>query len=73
MTEVMKRVIDFFFNEVGFNRIQAYHAAQNLASGKVMLKCGMTYEGTMRQGCKCNNGIFDKVNYGILASDYQIP
>lgn len=30
----------------------------NPASGKVLQKCGMIYEGTMRQACKCNNGFF---------------
>ena len=70
MTEAVKGVIDFFFNEVGFNRIYANHASENPASGRVMQKCGMTYEGTMRQACICNNGLFDKVNYAILAEDY---
>ena len=33
-------------------------------------KSGMTYEGTMRQTEKTNGGLFDKVNYAILADDY---
>jgi ribosomal-protein-alanine N-acetyltransferase len=70
MTEAVKAIIDFFFNEVGMNRIYAYHASENPASGKVMKKCGMTYEGTNRQACKCNNGLFDKVNHAILADEY---
>jgi ribosomal-protein-alanine N-acetyltransferase len=70
MTEAVKTVIHFFFNEVGFNRISAYHASENPASGKVLQKCGMTYEGTMRQACKCNNGLIDTVNYAILADEY---
>ncbi len=70
MTEAVKAIIDFFFNEVGLNRIYANFASENLASGKVMQKCGMTYEGTMQQALKCNNGIFDKVNYAILADMY---
>lgn len=70
MTEAVKAVIDFFFNEVGCNRIYSYHASENIASGEVMKKCGMIYEGTMRQDCKCNNGLFDKVNYAILSDDY---
>lgn len=70
MTEAAKAVIDFFFGEVGMNRIYAYHANENPASGRVMKKCGMKYEGTMRQACKCNNGLFDHVNYAILADDY---
>ncbi|MCI8387949.1 MAG: GNAT family N-acetyltransferase [Clostridiales bacterium] len=70
MTEAVKAVIDFFFKEVGFNRIHAYHASANPASGRVMQKSGMTYEGTLRQACVCNNGIYDKVCYAILAEDY---
>ncbi len=30
----------------------------------------MTYEGIMRQAFKCNNGLFDRVNYAVLANDY---
>lgn len=70
MTEAVKAVIDFFFTEIAINRIYANHASENPASGKVMQKCGMIYEGTMRQACKCNNGLFDKVNYAILADEY---
>jgi len=69
-TEAVKKVIDFFFCSVGFRRVHAAHAHENPASGKIMQKCGMTYEGTMRQAIKCNNGFFDKVNYAILADDY---
>jgi RimJ/RimL family protein N-acetyltransferase/enterochelin esterase-like enzyme len=70
MTEAVKVVIDFFIKEIGFNRVCASHAHANPASGKVMQKCGMIYEGTARQMCKCNNGMFDMVNYAILADDY---
>lgn len=70
MTEAVKAVIGFFFNEVGFNRIYAGHANENPASGKVMQKSGMIYEGTMRQACKNNNGVFDNVSYAIIADDY---
>jgi ribosomal-protein-alanine N-acetyltransferase len=71
MTEAVKKVIDFFFNEIGFNRIYTAHAHENPASGKVMQKCGMVYEGTMRQALNKNNGLQDKVNYAILAEDYH--
>jgi ribosomal-protein-alanine N-acetyltransferase len=70
MTEAVKTVINFFFNEVRFNRIYAGHASGNPASGKVMQKCGMIYEGTMRRACKNNNGVFDNVCYAIIAEDY---
>jgi ribosomal-protein-alanine N-acetyltransferase len=71
MTEAVKKVIDFFFNEIGFNRVYSSHAHKNPASGKVMQKCGMTYEGIMRQAIRQNNNLFDKVNYAILADEYK--
>lgn len=71
MTEAVKVVIDYFFNQVGFNRIYAYHANENPASGKVMKKCGMTYEGTLRQAGKCNYGLIDMVCYSILSNEYK--
>lgn len=70
MTEATKRVIQFFFEEVGMNRIFAWNASENPASGRMQEKAGMKWEGTLRQGCKCNNGIFDKEIHAILAEDY---
>lgn len=70
MTEAVKAFIDFFFNEVKIYRIVACHADENPASGKVMQKCGMIYEGISREGIVCNAGRFNSVNYSILAKDY---
>lgn len=70
MTEAARRVIYFFLREVGFKRVYAYHADKNPASGRVMQKCGMKYEGTLGQAAKCSGGIFDKVMYSILADEY---
>ena len=70
MTEAVKKVIDFFFTEIGYNRIYSGHASENPASGKVMQKCGMVYEGTLRQACKQHNRLFDEVKYAVLAEDY---
>jgi len=39
-------------------------------TGEVMKKCGMIDESTMRQATKCHGGLFDKVNYAILADEY---
>lgn len=69
MTEAVKRVIDFAINEIGFNRIEAYHAESNVRSGRVMQKCGMKYEGVLRQRCFTENGFEDCVYYSILKGD----
>lgn len=70
MTEALGKAVDFLFNEVGVQRIQACHDINNPNSGKVMAKCGMKYEGTMRKAEKTNNGICDLSYYAILAEDY---
>ena len=54
MTEALTAVIDFFFDEVGFNRIDADHAVDNPASGRVMEKSGMRHEGILRQAGRSN-------------------
>ena len=68
--EAVKAVIDFFFNEVGANRIAARHDINNPNSGKVMKKAGMKYEGTLRQCDRNNQGIVDCAVYSIVRSEY---
>ena len=50
MTEALMAVIDFLIGKVGFLRIEAKHATENIASGRVMEKCGMQLEGVLRKG-----------------------
>jgi [ribosomal protein S5]-alanine N-acetyltransferase len=69
-SEALSVLIKFFFEEVGINRIESRHDTNNPNSGKVMEKCGMKYEGLMRQADRNNQGIGDTIYYGILAEDY---
>ena len=71
VTEALKAVIDFFFKEVEAGRVEARHDIKNPASGIVMKKCGMIYEGTLRQFDINNQGIGDTAYYGILREDWQ--
>jgi len=70
MTEAFSRVIKFLFEEVGANRITATHDPRNPHSGDVMKKCGLQYEGTMRQAGRNMQGICDVARYAILREDY---
>ena len=70
-TEAMKAIIRFFFEEVGVNRIEARHDTKNPASGRVMIKSGLKFEGILRQAGKNNTGINDLAVYAILKEDYQ--
>ena len=69
MAEALTAVIAFLFDEVGFNRVEADHAVDNPASGRVMEKSGMRYEGTHRQAVRTNCGIVDIKKWAILKSD----
>ncbi|CAM3215605.1 GNAT family N-acetyltransferase [Streptobacillus ratti] len=69
-SEALATIIPFFFEEVKVNRIESQYDPNNIGSGKVMLKCGMKYEGTLRQNDWNNQGIVDGAIYGLLASDY---
>jgi ribosomal-protein-alanine N-acetyltransferase len=69
-TEALEIIIKYFFEDVGVNRIESRHDPNNPNSGKVMEKCGMKYEGTMRQADINNQGICDYSEYGIIAVEY---
>lgn len=69
MSEALGRVIDFLFDEVGVNRIEAMHDPKNPYSGAVMRKCGMKHEGTLRSADCNNQGICDACYYGVLRSE----
>ncbi len=70
MSEALKAVIDYFFKNVGANRIESRHDPHNPHSGMVMQKCGMKYEGTLRSSDKNNQGICDASWYAILRSEH---
>ena len=69
MSETLKAVMDFLFDEVGYHRVESLHDPNNPNSGAVMRKCGMKYEGTLRQGDRNNQGICDACYYGLLAEE----
>ena len=69
--EALATLIPFFFNEVGANRIEAKHDPQNPNSGNVMKKCGLRYEGTLRQAALSNQGIVDVCMYSLLRSEWR--
>jgi ribosomal-protein-alanine N-acetyltransferase len=74
VTEAFKRVISFAFDEISFNRIGGRHQVGNVASGRVMEKCGLKYEGCLREISKNNVGEFvDCKYYSILKKDYLNP
>lgn len=66
VTEAFKALIDYFFYEIGANRISANHDVKNPASGKVMRKCGLVHEGTKKKGGYNQQGVCDIAIYALV-------
>lgn len=71
MTEALRAVMDYLFDKAELRRITARHDVRNPASGRVMQKAGMEYEGTLRQAGRNNRGICDLVCYAALREDLR--
>ena len=69
-SEAFKGIIPFLFEEVKAQRIESQHDPNNPNSGKVMLKSGLNFEGTLRQVDWNNKGIVDASIYSLLAKEY---
>lgn len=49
------------------HRVMAKHDVENPASGEVMKKCGMTYEGRLKEYYLRHDGTYsDALVYGII-------
>jgi RimJ/RimL family protein N-acetyltransferase len=69
-SEAAAELVRYGFEEVGLERIFAGYYARNGASGKVLQKLGMVYEGTMRRHvCKWGEYL-DVVCYGLLRDEW---
>ncbi len=65
-TEAASQVMSFGFDELGLHKIHANHLKRNPASGRVLQKIGMLYEGELRGHMK-KWGVFeDVVVYGLV-------
>lgn len=70
VSEALCELLRFFFKEVGVNRVAAVHDVNNPASGRVMVKAGLLFEGTMKEAGRNNTGICDIAVYGLTKKIY---
>jgi ribosomal-protein-alanine N-acetyltransferase len=68
-TEAAKAVVRYGFERLKLNRIFAHHFKHNPASGKVLRKIGMKYEGRMRQHVLKSGQFIDLELYAILRDE----
>ncbi len=71
MTAALRVLLPFMFGELGLHRIEAACIPTNLASVRVLEKCGFVREGLARRYL-CINGIWqDHLLYGLLNEDFR--
>lgn len=70
-TEAAHALIGFGFAALHLNRVQARHVVRNPASGRVMQKLGMMYEGTFRQAMRKWDRFEDIAMYAVLAAEWK--
>lgn len=68
-TEAAQAMIKHGFEDQKLHRIFAHYFSTNAASGKVMEKISMKYEGHLRQHVCKDGQYFDLVLYAILKTD----
>ena len=71
MSEAVKQVVKYLFEEEKHDVISCYHYPFNIRSKRVIEKCGFKYEGILRLSSKIFDGsVYDDVCYSITKEDY---
>lgn len=65
-TSAIKQTCDYIFQNTDIIRIFAEPFAHNIASCRVLEKCGFEYEGTLRKNAVKNGIVIDMKMYSIL-------
>lgn len=70
MSEALKPMIQFGFEELELNRLYAYHMMRNPASGKVLQRNGFVQEGLLRQRVRKWGGFEDVALWSMLRREW---
>jgi len=70
-TEALREILRHGFEDLGLLRIDACHMIGNPASGRVMQKAGMHFDGVIAQGCRRGDQLFDKVTYSLFVDQWR--
>lgn len=71
-TEATKAVIQFGFEQMNLHKVQICTKENNIASKRVIEKCGFTYEGTLRDFFYMNGTYTGRLYFSILKSEFNI-
>jgi [ribosomal protein S5]-alanine N-acetyltransferase len=72
-TEAAAALLEWAFDTLDLNRVQAEADTRNRASGRVLEKLGFVLEGTLREDCVVNGDVSDSWVYGLLRREWHPP
>ena len=70
-TEATKAIIAYGFNKINLHKVQICTKTINAPSKRVIEKCGLTYEGTLRDYFYMNGEYVGRLYFSILKSEYE--
>ena len=69
-TEAARALLQWAFDTLDLNRVQAEADTRNLASARVLEKLGFVREGTLREDCVVNGEVSDSWVFGLLRREW---
>ena len=70
-TEAARALLEWAFDALDLNRVQAETDTRNVASARVLGKLGFVREGTLREDCVVDGEVSDSWVYGLIQRDWQ--
>ena len=70
-TEAAGALLQWAFETLDLNRVQAETDTRNVASARVLEKLGFVREGTLRQDCVVDGVVSDSWVFGLLRREWQ--
>ncbi len=70
-TEAGRALLQWAFDTLDLNRVQAETDTRNAASARVLEKLGFVREGTLREDCIVNGEVSDSWVYGLLRREWR--
>lgn len=69
--QALRAIIAFGFKRLNLYRLEAEVIAGNIASEKLIKKCGFQAEGRLREAKFVNGAYHDLLRFGLLKKEYQ--
>lgn len=70
-TEAARALLQWAFDTLDLNRVQAETDTRNAASARVLERLGFVREGTLREDCVVDGDVSDSWVYGLLEREWR--